>query len=561
MGQLDGRHVLIQLDYNPAQDLYVLRAPRSRADELMTEYGLELSLIASDRDEAVLFTPEPYAAVSFLQHGTPEVQERLRYINDRIAASWAPSCDRHIDVPGDRELWAFQRASVDYALSVPHALVADQPGLGKTPIAIAVANEMRAQRILVVCPASIRFQWCRRIAEWSTMLSSYPLDEALLSPHTGAARIQAVTTSQRGLHDKAAWTVISWDLVRSPGIWRALVKGEYDLLILDEAHYAKTISAARTRAVFGGGRNPVADPLVARSLRTLALTGTPLPNRPREAYVLAYHLCPDAIDYLSERAFNERFNPKNMMKTASNKVWTDERVGRAAELQNRLRGNFMVRHLKRDVMTQLKMPVYDLIRVEETRAVKAALAAEKLLDIDPEHLEGADAETLGHIAEARRLMGVAMAPQVADYVAMLIEGGEDKLVVFAWHVEVLDIICAALGKYGIVRVDGRDGAVRKDAKVRSFIERPELRVIAGNILSLGTGTDGLQDVCSHALLAEADWTMGNNEQAFDRLDRGGQRNQVLGEIFVAPGSLSEKVLAAALRKGAITHKALDRRVA
>jgi SNF2 family DNA or RNA helicase len=97
--------------------------------------------------------------------------------------------------------------------------------------------------------------------------------------------------------------------------------------------------------------------------------------------------------------------------------------------------------------------------------------------------------------------------------------------------------------------------------VQEFIRDPDKHVMLGNTLSLGTGTDGLQQVCSHALLAEPDWVHGNNEQAFDRLDRGGQTRTVLGEIFVAPGSISERVLGSALRKGHLTNKALDRRVA
>ena len=155
-------------------------------------------------------------------------------------------------------------------------------------------------------------------------------------------------------------------------------------------------------------------------------------------------------------------------------------------------------------------------------------------------------------------MGVAMAPQVAAYIDMLVQGGEEKLVVFAWHIDVLDIICAHLARHGVVRVDGRDGARAKERKVKSFINDPTKHVIVGNVLSLGTGTDGLQHVCNHALLAEADWVHGNNVQCFDRLDRGGQINQVQGDIFVAPGSIAERVLASALRKAQITHRALDR---
>lgn len=221
----------------------------------------------------------------------------------------------------------------------------------------------------------------------------------------------------------------------------------------------------------------------------------------------------------------------------------------------------MTRHLKRDVMPQLQMPVYDLIQLEETGPVKQALEAERLLDIDPEDLEGADAVVLGHISVVRRQMGVALAPQVADYVSMLLDGGEEKLVLFAWHTEVMDILERELHRYGLVRIDGSTGAVRKEARVSKFIHEPGIRVCLGNLLSMGVGTDGLQTVASHALIAEPSWTPSDNEQAFDRLDRGGQTRQVLGEVFVAPGSFAEKVLATSLRKLQTTHKVLDRRVA
>ena len=36
-------------------------------------------------------------------------------------------------------------------------------------MAIAYANEGGAERILVICPANIRVQWARKIAEWTTM--------------------------------------------------------------------------------------------------------------------------------------------------------------------------------------------------------------------------------------------------------------------------------------------------------------------------------------------------------------------------------------------------------
>lgn len=220
----------------------------------------------------------------------------------------------------------------------------------------------------------------------------------------------------------------------------------------------------------------------------------------------------------------------------------------------------MTRHMKREVMTQLKMPVYDLVFADETGAVKQALEAESLLDIDPENLEGADAEALGHVAVVRRQMGIALAPQVADYVSMLIDGGEEKIVLFAWHIEVLDILQERLAKHGVLRVDGRTSPTKKDRLTQMFIKEPSYHVMLGNIQSMGTGTDGLQLVSNHAVIAEASWTPGENIQCFDRLDRGGQERSVQGDIIVAPGSFSEKVLASALRKNQVIDKALDRRM-
>ncbi len=219
----------------------------------------------------------------------------------------------------------------------------------------------------------------------------------------------------------------------------------------------------------------------------------------------------------------------------------------------------MTRHLDADVRVQMHYPVYDLIHVHETHAVKLALEAERLLDFDPEFLEGADLEILGQVATVRRQMGEAMAPQAADYIKVLVEGGE-KLVVFAWHISVLDILQSQLAHLGCVRVDGSDSGPSKERKVGAFRFRPEIRVLIGNTLSLGVGTDGLQEVCHHGLIVEPDWVPGQNVQCFKRLDRMGQQNQVFGEIFVAPGSISERILAGALRKGAVIEKTLDRKI-
>lgn len=561
------------LDFVAKTGAYTLRVPRAQSEKvqsLIKVHGFDFSVPASTPDTAVLFTKEPFAAAGFAErYGTDGAKAQLAEINGRVADSWRDSSDARIRCPAGEELMPFQRASIAYALGRRNTLVADQPGLGKTPIAICFANEIRAKRVLVICPANIRGQWVSRIRRWTTMDWPYI--------------VYPIFHGRHGVNPGAQWTIVSYDLAGTPEIGRALAAGTYDLVILDEAHYLKTVEAHRTRAIFGDhtgwcrkvqhenpqhpkmitGWDKLFPALASRCGAILALTGTPLPNRPRECYTLAKHMCFDAIDFMTEDSFKERFNPTaritGQRADGTEYIYTREEVGRASELQTRLRANFMVRHLKRDVLPQLNIPRYDLVYVDETSAVKQVLAAEGLLEIDISLLEKNDIQTMGVWAVVRRLMGIAIAPQVAEYATMCLDGGEEKLTIFAWHTAVLDILEERLSKFGVVRIDGSTSGPQRVARVKAFVEKPEIQIILGNTMALGVGVDDLQKVCDHALLAEPDPVPGTNQQAVDRLDRIGQKGTVQADLFVAPKSLLEKILASSLRKLRDTTKVLDER--
>lgn len=546
------------LDYNPANGVYFLRVTRDEqlVQQLMLEYGLNFSLSDSSLREAVLFTRDTYCAAAFFEHGTAVARQQLGWVANAMASSSALDSHGHFDMPADRELMGFQRADVEYILSRRHALDGDAPGLGKTPTSVVVSNTMQARRNLVICPASLRRQWQRRIIEWSTIpgLETYP-----------------ILKQGDGSSNSAHWVITSFEMARNPHILRGLVKQRFDLLVVDEAHYAKEISSARSRAIFGyhDGRiddgesvEVVTECLMNVCEKTLTLTGTPLPNRPSEAYVLCRNLAWESIDFMSEKRFRERFNPQSKGKTSTGKVWAKEEQGRLPELQVRMRSYFMCRHTMPQVRHQLAAqfpdPVFDLIHVEKTKAVKAALEKEKLLELDPDLAMGEKFRIDGAISTARLEMGMAMAPQAADYVQMLLEGGETKLVLFTWHQAVTDYIVNELAPWGVVWTDGRNTS-QKDAVVQRFVRDPAVNVLIGNILTLGTGTDGIQEVASHCLFPECDWVPGNNMQAVDRLARFGQLGYVRADFFVAPGSMAEKILGTAIRKAGHIHRALDLR--
>lgn len=533
------------LDYTESTGYFTVKVPRSDNQlikTLMKDHGLDFAPANSTTDTACLATRSQYAAMTYSDHATPAARAKFGMYLPELEASRALSMSRKCKTPPGLDLYPFQQAGVDYTTRRTHSLIGDSPGLGKTPMAIVTANEIEAKRVLVVCPASIRKQWADRIREWSTMEGRYV--------------IYPIYGSKDGVHPAAAWTVVSYDLLRSPVIHACLREGRYDLIILDECHYLKTPSAARTKALFD-----VDNGLSNSAGAILGLTGTPLPNRPRECYTLSRNLCWGAIDYMSERSFQDRFNPVELRKGKNGGKYQIEKTGRLLELQNRLRANFMVRRQKRDVLEQLPDIQHEIVHVEETGGIRRALKEEKLLNIDPENLSGIDAKILGHISTVRMMMGVAKAPLVADYVNTLMEGGEEKLVVFTWHREVLDILERSLSKWKPVRIDGSVPSNRRSTLIERFIHERDCGVFLGNLQSIGEGVDGLQKVCNRAVFAECSWTPSHNDQGIGRLERiGAVGHGILIEFLVAEGSLDERVLGSSLRKLKDINAALDARM-
>jgi SWI/SNF-related matrix-associated actin-dependent regulator 1 of chromatin subfamily A len=369
-----------------------------------------------------------------------------------------------------------------------------------------------------------------------------------------------VLNSRNGVSPTAHYVLCSYDLSRNEGIHAALCSRKWDLIILDEVHYLKSTDAIRTRAVFGGGavnsrffKYHLAD----YATRIIALSGTPLPNRPRECYTVARGLNWESIDWLSYDRFQFRYNQSATLYSGA----TLEEKGRLPELQARLRCNFMVRRMKKDVLPQLPDKRYEMSYIEATGQINEVLARERLIDFDPKSMFNPNFKLDGTpIATLRREMGEAKVPRVIEHLRYLLDVVEiEKLVVFTYHNSVMDSIIEAMQKYGVVCVRGGMQSAAKDHSVQDFAYGKP-RVFLGQIDTM-EGIDGLQHVCSHVVFAEPAWNPGRNEQCVDRCHRIGQHGNVVAQFLIVEDSMDEKVLHAVLGKSQSIYESLDKRIA
>jgi SWI/SNF-related matrix-associated actin-dependent regulator 1 of chromatin subfamily A len=450
----------------------------------------------------------------------------------------------------------YQHAGVEYALARNHCLIGDAPGVGKTAQGIMISNSIQANRTLVVCPASLRLNWREEIWKWSTMTN--------VDAHV-------VSKAADGISSHADYVVISYDLLRHPGLLAAILALKWDHVILDEAHALKDPQGnKRTKAICAP------DMLPRVTGRFTLLSGTILPNTPRECYNATRLLDWNAIDQMSLGEFNEHyygagggmvFSPvwDDKLQAKVRKVhWSEEVRNQPRyldELQGRLRSRIMVRRLKAQVLPQLPQKQFHLVPLAITTDMRAALRhpgwarVSQLIEMEAEDFAsgiGVD----GAVSTVMRLLGEAKVGPACDYIEELLAEGIEKLVIAAHHTSVLKVARERLAKYGLVYMDGGTPLRHRQAGVLEFQTNPKVRIILGQTQVIGEGftLTAAQDI----VLLEPEWVPGRIEQVVDRIHRIGQTGAyVQAHLPVVPGSLDETMVATAVAKSKDIHSALD----
>jgi len=460
----------------------------------------------------------------------------LRERKRTLIASQAHDAELDVPCPEGLAYLPYQRAAIAFGMGKKSALFADEMGLGKTIEALGVVNaDAKAQRVLIVCPASLKLNWAREAERW--LVDRGP-----------------VGVAGKTFPEDAQVVVINYDVLNK---WAAKLRRTWDVLIADECHYVKNKDAKRSKRLYA---------LKAR--RRLFLTGTPILNRPVELWAIVSALAPEEFDEFWPFA-------KRYCGPVRNRFgWEFTGANHLDELHERLRSTVMVRRTKAQVLPDLPPKRRQVIELDSEHiagliAVETQAWAdhrERLIELravrqgDKEPSE-AQVEALrasvnvafGELAKLRQATALAKVPLVVEHVRSVLEDA-GKLVLFAHHRAVVAALAEPFGE-DAVTLTGGDDLVSRQAAVDRFQEDDTCRLFVGSITAAGFGLT--LTAAAHVVFAELDWVPAHLTQAEDRTHRIGQKDSVLVQHLVLQDSLDARMVGTLIKKQRVIDKAVD----
>jgi len=423
--------------------------------------------------------------------------------------------------PEGRKLFPHQNAAVAFASNLGRCLIGCEMGTGKTATAITFINLVddfyKRAKVLVLCPASLKGMWCHELNSW--MMET----PEITVPSTKKPKVDTPIA------------VVNYDIV-----WKLpeLQNVDWDILIMDECHAISNPEAKRSNAVKS-----------LSSTYALALTGTPIPNKPINLWNTLDLLQPGAWGSYHEFGirYAGAFKKYNPFKKGRDKTeWQYKGATNTEELNSRLRSSVMIRRLKEQVIHNLPDKIESQIPIEKDNRVARGYARYQLMDDDRP-------EKQGTMAKLHRDTGIAKVNAALEIIENKLSSGR-KLVVFAVHKGVLDAI---QNKYYAtsVRICGSTAQKDRQPAVERFQTDPQCTLFIGNIRAAGAGIT--LTAASDMLFVEMSWSEGDMKQAAARCHRIGQTESVQIDYMVLEESLDANILRSVRSKEANNKKILD----
>ena len=462
--------------------------------------------------EGVMYTPSPWV----LSYVEPENVVSIQDVLEGCKALGMKRTPRH-----------YQAEGIAYMLNHGNCINGDACGLGKTGQSICVCELLNCFPVLIICPASVKYNWKKEWARWNPDRTVGVVDPRL----SKRKRESAPNPWECDV------TVINFDLLSGGRTERGDLKPRFKELmkrmwqgcVIDEIHFLKNERAIRSR-------------MAKRICKTIpnvwGLTGTLTQNRPA-----------DLIGpYTVLRRFTEMFNNSlafkfrycDAKKTVFGFDWSG--ASNLEELHELLRMGGYIRRDKRDVLKELPPLVSEYVDVPLSNASEYGEAEENLIKYlnesgQEERVDSAlNAEFLVQLNILRQLCIEGKLDFIRKYVKDWLDANEnDSLVIFGVHKEPLALLAE---EFECPVIQGGVTPAKRQEIVEGFIAR-KYRVLVCNIQAAGTGMDGLQQASSNMFFVEYPDRYTDIEQTVARLERMGQTMPVTVTYLMASGTVDE----------------------
>jgi SWI/SNF-related matrix-associated actin-dependent regulator 1 of chromatin subfamily A len=409
------------------------------------------------------------------------------------------------------ELRPYQKAAVKECLKFVRGrnrfcYNAMQQRLGKTPVSIVIADELKAKYVLVVCPKSVTFQWRKEFETWS-----------------GQPRKLVVCTfaSVRNVNKLLRKLKRSWP--------------EIDLLIVDEAQNVKSLTAAVTRIVFRR--------IIPRAKYTLFLSGTPVTNSVVDLWPVVARYVPNEellnLDIATKQSFGDYFS----VAFYGPYGWSYKDVRNGQQLSKLIRKYFFFRQTRKEVAPELPKKQFSIIKLGPEYQISYTPAEWKRLRYEI----GA-----GRIKSESQESGIKKIPAIVDFVENLLEDG--PVILYAYHRLVLEGYVKKLSKYKPVVVHGQTKEKERFDAFTAF-QNGQSQLFIGQIKAAGTGVKLSRGKV--IVLAEFTYSAADLAQVTDRAVDMEDTEAVTAFLFIAEGSPDDNMIGNVVDKAKVMSEVVE----
>ena len=396
-----------------------------------------------------------------------------------------------------------QEDGIKFLLKNKKCILADDMGLGKTYQSIVAALECNAERVLIICPSSLKINWMREVQNFCDDVS------IISGNHWSPSRFTIVNYDiLKNFHTVAERNkeYEDWELMRD------IVEFNPDLLILDEAHYVKNHKSKRGAILKDLSKNFGCE-------RVWLLTGTPIANRPMDYYnllaIIDSPITNNWVHYAKTYCDGMRF------KKGGRYIWVTKGASNLDELSAKTKRTILRRKKENvlDLPEKLITPVYlELENVDGYKNVWDEYLEQRKLD----GKKGNPAKDLVEMTLLRTFIAMETVPYTIEKTEEALELNK-KTIIFCNFNDEMDSFINHFGDK-CVCVRGGMSDKQKQHAVDRFQEDDSCMVFVGQIKAAGVGLTLTK--AEIVIMNSLDWVPGNHEQAEDRAYRIGQSETV-----------------------------------